>query len=139
VNKHRNPTNLNIYADHNNVSHHHHRPQAGRDRLEALVRSDEQAFDFTRIAPIPEALKVLESYNWRLQNWNTKWNALNCSVESTPETLIYLIDTAWACPKPVLEKLAEIFPTLCFHIEVGGEIDESECYSFTINATTPDA
>jgi hypothetical protein len=112
-------------------------PKQDRDRLEALVRSDEQAFDFNRIAPIPEALKGMESYYWRIQHWQTKWNVRNCSVESKHDALIYLIDTAWSCPHPVLEKLAEMFPTLRFQVEVGGEIPEEDFYSFSLNATVP--
>lgn len=38
-------------------------------------------------------------YNWSINNWGTKWNATKVDE--------YTFDTAWATPKPWLEKLAQ--------------------------------
>ena len=48
-------------------------------------------------------------YQWRIQHWGTKWNA--SSAEITDGQLSFL--TAWNAPKPVLEKLSHMFPSLC--------------------------
>ena len=50
-------------------------------------------------------------YEWRIQNWGTKWNA--SSVEIMNDRLSFL--TAWNAPKPVMEKLSEMFPAVSIH------------------------
>ncbi len=50
-------------------------------------------------------------YEWRVQNWGTKWNA--GKVETANNRLSF--QTAWNAPKPVMEKLSEMFPTVSIH------------------------
>jgi len=52
-------------------------------------------------------------YDWRCSNWGTKWNAYDTSY-GADETLTF--DTAWSCPFPILEELADICANLnvCF-------------------------
>lgn len=50
-------------------------------------------------------------YEWRIQNWGTKWNASGAEV--LDGRLSFL--TAWNAPKPVMEKLTEMFPTVSIH------------------------
>lgn len=50
-------------------------------------------------------------YEWRVQNWGTKWNA--SSAEIAEGRLSFL--TAWNAPKPVMEKLSGMFPTVSIH------------------------
>ena len=50
-------------------------------------------------------------YEWRTQNWGTKWNA--SSAEVSDDRLFFL--TAWNAPKPVMEKLSGMFPTVSIH------------------------
>ena len=45
-------------------------------------------------------------YSWCVNNWGTKWNAMDVSVGNN--TIEF--DTAWSAPIPVIEKLAEMFP-----------------------------
>lgn len=47
-------------------------------------------------------------YRWCLEHWNTKWNALNITVEGAE----IRFDTAWAAPLPVIARLADEFPDL---------------------------
>lgn len=47
-------------------------------------------------------------YEWRIQNWGTKWNA--SSAEIAKGRLSFL--TAWNAPKPVMEKLSGMFSTV---------------------------
>lgn len=69
-------------------------------------------------------------YEWRNQNWGTKWNACEVEVNQINDSLypkhgthqldIYF-ETAWSYPQPVYEKLSGIFPELFFHIELDEE------------------
>lgn len=43
-------------------------------------------------------------YRWAIDNWGTKWNACNTSVD---EKSIYF-DTAWSFPAPIFAKLSDI-------------------------------
>src|SRR5690606_21345130 len=46
-------------------------------------------------------------YEWRLENWGTKWNAYSQSLERESDLSATLrFDTAWSPPQPILEKLA---------------------------------
>ena len=45
-------------------------------------------------------------YGWRIENWGTKWNAYNEYFDSAANVIGF--STAWSCPLPVLDKLAEI-------------------------------
>jgi hypothetical protein len=54
-------------------------------------------------------------YNWNVAHWGTKWSAGDAHIERHKDTHItYHFDTAWAPPMPVVEALAEQFPTLSF-------------------------
>ena len=50
-------------------------------------------------------------YEWRIQNWGTKWNASGAEV--LDGRLSFL--TAWNAPKLILEKLSQMFPTITIH------------------------
>ena len=50
-------------------------------------------------------------YEWRIQNWGTKWNASSAEVSDGQFSFL----TAWNDPKPVIEKLSQIFPTVSIH------------------------
>lgn len=51
-------------------------------------------------------------YDWSCANWGTKWNAYDTFINNE-ESEIYF-NTAWSCPLPILDKLAEI----CYEHEV---------------------
>lgn len=47
-------------------------------------------------------------YRWSIDNWGTKWNATDtCIYRDMVEFY-----TAWSCPIPIFEKLAEMFPDI---------------------------
>ena len=62
-------------------------------------------FDFNKIVPMP-ASENENWYEWRWENWGTKWNASDICVDDT----IITFETAWNPPCPVIQKLSEIFP-----------------------------
>lgn len=47
-------------------------------------------------------------YDWRCNNWGTKWNS--CHGEYDKETQQLRFDTAWSVPEPILAKLAQDNP-----------------------------
>ena len=49
-------------------------------------------------------------YHWNIQNWGTKWDACNVSIEYQDESQIEIeFDTAWSPPEPICERLREMF------------------------------
>lgn len=88
----------------------------GKDVVEKFKRNcskvdedGEYALDFDKVMPQP--LWVVETlsygskeahiwYEWRLDNWGTKWNACECVVDFTNDNtgLVIAFDTAWNAP-----------------------------------------
>ena len=88
-------------------------------------KPSEPHLDFQKIKPMPEnpvvENKKYESlpdwYNWRVENWGTKWNSYSNSVyENVVEEQggkiedidVYFFQTAWAPAIPVIHELAKI-------------------------------
>lgn len=71
-------------------------------------------------------------YDWQLSNWGTKWNAYSISQVNDVKhgRVIYIFDTAWSSPDPVIKKLSTMFPELLIDVACGGEVDEPYCYSY---------
>ena len=65
-------------------------------------------------------------YNWRVQNWDTKWDAYDLVVtDDDPEQLEVEFNTAWSPPEAICEALREQFPDVSiswFYDEPGCEI-----------------
>ena len=65
-------------------------------------------------------------YDWRLQNWDTKWDAYDVVVtDDDPECLEIEFNTAWSPPEAICHKIREDFPDLAiswFYDEPGCEI-----------------
>ena len=64
-------------------------------------------------------------YDWRVQNWDTKWDAYDVAVtDDDPECLEIEFNTAWSPPEAVCNKIREDFPDLAiswFYDEPGME------------------
>ena len=73
-----------------------------------FVRSDNSVFDFEKIKPIPQT--CANSYHWCMENWGTKWNAVDAFLSN----IEYNFDTAWSAPIPVIQKLSRLFPNNTF-------------------------
>ena len=65
-------------------------------------------------------------YDWRVQNWDTKWDAYDVEVtDDDPEQLEVEFNTAWAPPEAICHKLREDYPDIAiswFYDEPGCEI-----------------
>jgi hypothetical protein len=65
-------------------------------------------------------------YDWRLQNWDTKWDAYDVAItDDDPDQLEVEFDTAWSPPEAICTELREQYPDLSiswFYDEPGCEI-----------------
>ena len=65
-------------------------------------------------------------YDWRLQNWDTKWDAYDVIVtDDDPDQLEVEFNTAWSPPEAICHALREQYPDLSvswFFDEPGCEI-----------------
>lgn len=53
-------------------------------------------------------------YDWRIENWGTKWNSMGGSISEDEISLYIDFDTAWSPCTPVVKKLIEDHPELAF-------------------------
>lgn len=95
------------------------------------VKGDEEEFDFNRIIPMPDSIANSDGNTivpWARENWGTKWNASNASVEisdsfAVPNVVNAYFETAWSAPLPVIQALSRMFPgaemTIDTHYEDG--------------------
>ena len=65
-------------------------------------------------------------YDWRVQNWDTKWDAYDVVVtDDDPEQLEVEFNTAWSPPEAICNQLREDYPDIAiswFYDEPGCEI-----------------
>ena len=65
-------------------------------------------------------------YDWRLQNWDTKWDAYDvCVTDDDPECLEIEFNTAWSPPEAICNAIREQYPDVSvswFYDEPGCEI-----------------
>lgn len=71
-------------------------------------------------------------YDWSIDNWGTKWNTYEGTVNRlSPTELSYYFQTAWSPPSPVVGKLAERFPSVLiehYYHDEGGAFEEVAFY-----------
>ena len=114
-------------------------------RLMEAVKNDKYGIgtlDFEKIIPMPDNIyrgnlgaaeqKLYGNnnwYDWSLANWGTKWDAYgydDCiDYSGDKDTITFL--TAWSAPHPVIEKLAEMYPTVKIEHEWADEDIGSNC------------
>ena len=73
--------------------------------------------DFSKIIPPPEKFagdNPAEGwYEWRLENWGTKWSLNEMHFEEGDEWCRMVFDTAWSPPQGIHEKMVnEFFPKM---------------------------
>ena len=65
-------------------------------------------------------------YDWRVQNWDTKWDAYDVEVvDPDPENMEITFNTAWSPPESICHALREQYPDVSiswFYDEPGEEI-----------------
>ena len=65
-------------------------------------------------------------YDWRCQNWDTKWDAYDVEfVDEDPDQFEVTFNTAWSPPEAICDKIREDYPDISvswFYDEPGCEI-----------------
>jgi len=65
-------------------------------------------------------------YDWNIQNWGTKWNAVDrCIISQYDNEIALSYLTAWSPPIEFWEKLTELYPDIEVYMEF---IDEGYCF-----------
>lgn len=111
-------------------------------------QSPKHDFDFNCIIPEPkddpnykagENIPLAEAdgynwYNWRLEHWDTKWNAYQLDDNpSNPVTMLKPAEntiefyTAWSTPAPIFTKLSTMFPDLTLTVHFASEDTGYDC------------
>lgn len=61
-------------------------------------------------------------YDWSIYHWGTKWNAYETRLETLDECSVILsFQTAWSGVPNIIQKLAEMFPTITFDYKYADE------------------
>lgn len=62
-------------------------------------------------------IKLPDWYNWRVENWGSKWD-INATLEDEADNMLqYGYDSAWAPVNTFLGRVSEMFPNLEFRVE----------------------
>ena len=87
--------------------------------------TDYGTIDFNKIIPEPEYKNSNNWYDWRIQNWGTKWNAYEQKKTEKPNELYFL--TAWSTPRKIYEALTKNFPILTIEVDYADEDTGCNC------------
>lgn len=72
---------------------------------------DSGAIDHINWGDFPKDGYNQGGYEWCIENWGTKWNALRTTIEYNNDyQIIYHFQTAWNPPTPVVLKLSKLYP-----------------------------
>lgn len=140
-----NNTDVRVYIDHPNEK-----------RIDDMVAIFEGDQPFNQIIPMPEDISLANIsyeertasngrnwYDWRIANWNTKWDAYEVRVQRLSDTSIYIMmETAWSPPIPIFEKLVDLgFEVSAYFLDEGhnyiGQFEGGEEYYFDVNQKAP--
>ena len=81
-----------------------------RDR----VATDVEPLSLDRIVPVPVEIgnnpDGMVGYNWRVDNWGTKWDVHEVDARPGMCEIEFFFDTAWAPPVDVVRELSRLFP-----------------------------
>lgn len=100
--------------------------------LDFIKSSEDVAFDFNKVIPYPEEFARMDAekessgftaggYEWRVQYWGTKWNAVDPFIEHNsssndkiPNDVTIYYQSAWYPALPVTKALSILLPNLTF-------------------------
>ena len=111
------------------------------ETLKDMLKSDKNDFDFNNIVPMPKNIfrgnlgKEEEEkygknnwYHWSIDNWGTKWNSVGTRVELKDGSLYYTFDTAWDCPREIVNALMRMKNTILKDIKISWECIHEDGY-----------
>jgi hypothetical protein len=85
-------------------------------KIKEEVKTTENGFDFESILPMPIEFED-DWYNWRIENWGTKWNSSEIYVFDEGFTF----NTAWSTPFNLLVGLSKKYPNVEFNVRFSDE------------------
>lgn len=94
----------------------------------------EGGFSFERVSQTPPDLLEGDGwYDWRVQNWGTKWdvNPKEVDAEEFGGQIVLNFNTAWSPPENALQKLSEMFPDALFELSY---FEPGMCFAGTFTA-----
>lgn len=86
--------------------------------------------DPSEVNPVSVYYQLPYWYDWRVNNWGTKWNADDVYVGNS----VFTFNTAWANAEPVIRALSEKFPEVTITVKFADEDcggGNNGCYSYT--------
>lgn len=98
-----------------------------------------KCIDFEKIIPMPKEEED-NWYDWRCENWGTKWNACNEPTLETTDNVdgdmiaVIRFETAWATPSKLIEKLSAMFPTVNISVKYADEDAGYNCGVYGLRA-----
>ena len=111
------------------------------ETLKDMLKSNENDFDFNNIVPMPknifrgnlgreeeEKYGKNNWYDWSIANWGTKWNSVGTRVELKDGSLYYTFDTAWDCPREIVNALMRMKKTILKDIKISWECIHEDGY-----------
>jgi hypothetical protein len=80
--------------------------------INKIIGNEDEIFSFEIVVPMPKE-KEKDWYNWRWDNWGTKWDAYEiCDITRQENFAQLVFYTAWSPPKKWLEKVMQKYPEL---------------------------
>ena len=70
----------------------------------------------SEVRRLEEQYGAADAWEWVLIHWGTKWDFDDVRIEEIEGGIVYLFNTAWSPPLPVLWVLTSLFPSLNFHL-----------------------
>ena len=64
-------------------------------------------------------------YDWRISNWDTKWNARDASWSDDNSSVSF--ETAWSMPEAIFKELSRRYPSISIYIEFADEDIGNNC------------
>ena len=107
--------------------------EADLHKFKDAVKSDESAFSFQAILPEPEDTSEWKKdwlpgwYNWRIENWDTKWDAWDVILTIENNHLFYEFISAWSGPYNIFCDLIETYAELDFRIDWWESVNDWYC------------
>lgn len=95
------------------------------------ARGIECDLSLNALLPMPAELEDTDAedegrnwYNWRVDNWGTKWDVDGKLSSDFPDCLEYAFRSAWNPPVEWLKQVSKDYPTLRFRLRYVEESDE---------------
>tara|TARA_Y100001938_G_C8084948_1_gene431381 strand:+ start:235 stop:696 length:462 start_codon:yes stop_codon:yes gene_type:complete len=86
--------------------------------------TEASSMSMNNLYPMPKELENTKSpsdkpnwYDWRCDNWGTKWDVEGCLEYDDEDYLEYSFQSAWSPPTAFLEKVSKDFPLLRFRLK----------------------